>query len=319
MGAVKALCCTDTPMAFSTAVFFRSTRRRVTILVAIVCLLALAGLWVTSRRVAQNSPDRTDTSSVVKKRKPIHTATVLADPDVAEILVAGTDSQTSSTTPHKAVKHTFVHIPKTGGSALEKIVGETIDDPSGFMKPHHRRGQRCSRRHIPPSWFEESTSPYAGTQSFTVLRNPYARLISEYRFMCWGPRKTAVMKKILKKDDLGTVVECKRNYAQMNEYINAVLPTANKDPEIASLTDCHFIPQAEYAKGVDHVLCSAAEVQHYVKQNLLAKLHQDPAKFREQKLYEDTAAQFNGRVLAKINKEYAEDFKLCGWAMLSPP
>ena len=67
------------------------------------------------------------------------------------------------------------------------------------------------------------------------------------------------------------------------------------------------------------MLCSAAQVQQYVKQNLLAKLYKDPSNFREQKLYQETAAQFNGRVLAKINKEYADDFKLCGWTMLSPP
>lgn len=288
-------------------------------MLGIACLLALAGLWVVSRRVAQNSPDLTNTSAVVKKLEPIHIAAVLAEPAVAEThLVVGTDSHTTSTTRRKAIKHTFVHIPKTGGSALEKIVGQTIENPSA-INAINLRGQRCSRRHVPPSWFEESASPYAGTQSFTVLRNPYARVISEYRFMCWGPRKTAVMKKLLKKGDLGTVEECKRNYAQMNDYIDTVLPTANKDPEIASLTDCHFIPQSEYAKGVDHVLCSAAQVQQYVKQNLLAKLYKDPSNFREQKLYQETAAQFNGRVLAKINKEYADDFKLCGWTMLSPP
>ena len=222
-------------MAFSTAVFLRSPRRRITILLGIACLLALAGLWVVSRRVAQNSPDLTNTSAVVKKLEPIHIAAVLAEPAVAEThLVVGTDSHTTSTTRRKAIKHTFVHIPKTGGSALEKIVGQTIENPSA-INAINLRGQRCSRRHVPPSWFEESASPYAGTQSFTVLRNPYARVISEYRFMCWGPRKTAVMKKLLKKGDLGTVEECKRNYAQMNDYIDTVLPTANKDPEIASL------------------------------------------------------------------------------------
>ena len=217
------------------------------------------------------------------------------------------------------IKHVYVHIPKTGGTKVEGYLGETLDKE---LSRHPKQvinevGKGCTKKHIPPAWFTVAEfSPYTNTESFTIVRNPYARLISEYKYMCWGPRKTRTMKELLGKTDLGPVEKCKRNMDQMNDYFDAVLPKVNIEPEIAHLTDCHFVPQTEYVKGVDHVFCSARQVQDHIIANFPNADKDEVATFRDPKMYESTAMQFRPEVLRKINHEYAGDFKLCGWKML---
>jgi len=231
----------------------------------------------------------------------------------------GKEKKAANSAPDSSVKHVYVHIPKTGGTKVEGYLGETLDKE---LSRHRKQvinevGQGCTKKHIPPAWFTVAEfSPYTNTETFTILRNPYARLISEYKYMCWGPRKTGTMKELLGKTDLGPIEECKRNIDQMNDYFDAVLPKVNIEPEIARLTDCHFIPQTVYVKGVDHVFCTAQQVQDHIIANFPNVDKDEVLTFRDPKMYESTAKQFRPEVLRKINHEYAGDFKLCGWKML---
>merc|ERR1712153_116715 len=98
----------------------------------------------------------------------------------------GKEKKAANSAPDSSVKHVYVHIPKTGGTKVEGYLGETLDKE---LSRHRKQvinevGQGCTKKHIPPAWFTVAEfSPYTNTESFTILRNPYARLISEYKYM----------------------------------------------------------------------------------------------------------------------------------------
>ena len=190
-------------------------------------------------------------------------------------------------------------------------------------------GGRCTKKHVPPAWFRDyDKSPYKDAEMFTFVRYPYARLISEYKYICWleadfydvtrGQRKTSKMKQILEKEEIGTTSACRKDMGQMNDYFDALLPAVNTDTKLAKLTDCHFVPQAEYLKGVDNqlVFCTAAELQAHIKSRFPSVDQKLLENFHDQNTYHDVVRKLRPDVLQKINTEYADDFKLCGWKMV---
>jgi hypothetical protein len=104
----------------------------------------------------------------------------------------------------------FVHIPKTGGTAIESIASDanitwsichfgipkniliisfnlTRCLPDGLKHdwPWKPKFNQCPWWHVPPAYIEAffpEHNPYAGADLFTVVRNPYERTISEYYY-----------------------------------------------------------------------------------------------------------------------------------------
>jgi len=124
----------------------------------------------------------------------------------------------------------FMHIPKTGGTALRNALPGTplgganrsnwrnITPPAKFM---HTGIDRCFWGHIPPAVFGQMSELYAGCDTFCVVRNPVTRMVSEYLFR-HGKCKVASFEKWVRK--------------QMKET----------NPHRSS---CHWIPQSVYVVG----------------------------------------------------------------------
>jgi hypothetical protein len=95
----------------------------------------------------------------------------------------------------------FVHITKTGGSAIEKAGAKeeiiwgachymNISDVGcsnpdlNYVSPDYQSYAKTSPWHTPPkilkTQYSISESPYRGADLFAVVRNPYDRVISEY-------------------------------------------------------------------------------------------------------------------------------------------
>jgi hypothetical protein len=129
----------------------------------------------------------------------------------------------------------FVHITKTGGSSIEEWgmahgYRWGIHDPGLRGKElaknlRNKSGIPCtSKWHVPPRYF--AVNPYTGRRTFTVVRNPYTRLVSE--FFC----------------PFAGVREKRPTRAFFNRWIRDLV---RQDNIVSGL------PQAEYLP-VDHVL-----------------------------------------------------------------
>lgn len=72
----------------------------------------------------------------------------------------------------------FIHIPKTGGSSIEKWLQQ--HGKVRFLDPYPRPITRVSPQHFPISDIARIFSSDWWSWAFTVVRNPYDRIESEY-------------------------------------------------------------------------------------------------------------------------------------------
>mmetsp|Transcript_13416 Transcript_13416/g.32307 ORF Transcript_13416/g.32307 Transcript_13416/m.32307 type:complete len:315 (+) Transcript_13416:66-1010(+) len=151
----------------------------------------------------------------------------------------------------------FIHIPKTGGSAIEYAAAMANVTwsvchfdlkkkwcPSSQKKRSPakvHRVHRISAFHVPPALLEpddDATKYIDDAELFTVVRDPYDRLLSHYYYI----------KRIMKQADSNV-----NDPDKLNSWIKKKLsPMAealkNKKPNSTSYfqSDGHFIPQYDY-------------------------------------------------------------------------
>ena len=113
----------------------------------------------------------------------------------------------------KGLSLEFVHITKTGGSAVEEAAArESLTWGLCHFERRPSYGPGCRRPtfgwpltppkihsesvplfagelwHTPPSWFVDP-NPYQGAATFTIVRNPYDRIVSEYYCTFFGAHR----------------------------------------------------------------------------------------------------------------------------------
>lgn len=154
----------------------------------------------------------------------------------------------------------FVHIPKAGGSSLEVLgakfgiawsachwltkYGET-DCPGHPIRPQLHHAHNVKNWHVPPIHFDASKAPfnpYDNATLFTVVRDPYSRMVSEYKYnkwvRNWDPFDASKLNAFL--------IRRLRRLANDNSSSNVYF-----------MGDGHFIPQVDFIRGNEdrmHVL-----------------------------------------------------------------
>lgn len=212
----------------------------------------------------------------------------------------------------------FVHISKTAGTTIEQQAYLSgINWGSCIWKKTHLCEGRYKKRHFPlnedeipfnfsgvpwhtpPHWLKPN--PFKGVKTFTVVRNPYDRVISEYYCNHVGYRG----------DDKG-----KANV--MNKWIRQKLSS----PEL--MNKPHFLPQHYYVQNklgenvIDHLVRyenlnqEFSELMKKYSLNItLANRANAPAKKTLSK------ANFTQKTINMINKIFKEDFELLGYSMMT--
>lgn len=89
---------------------------------------------------------------------------------------------------HKCI---FVHIPKTGGTSIEKVIWPLKSDRvienlwMGFIKEHYNKYQTGGLQHLTSSQIrnEVGVEVFNSYYKFSVVRNPWEKAISQYIYM----------------------------------------------------------------------------------------------------------------------------------------
>ena len=236
----------------------------------------------------------------------------------------------------------FVHVPKTGGTFVEKLFQEKLDFDVGMygqnpittattqgdeeaVKELHMR--KCSFWHLPTRIIlrtaSKTTFPWGAKwvnqPKFTVVRDPLKRLISEYNYVQahdWGRRiliRFCSVCKILTPQDM-----CKPEI--FNDIVYNLLVQVF-DKRRMRILNCHYCPQIEYLTDTT----GSQHVRYVLKQEKLTEqmllfldklghtvTKEDISSFsNNHKTPECTvsASQLTRRTLEKVISVYKEDFE----------
>jgi len=216
---------------------------------------------------------------------------VAAVPEEA-IVLPHVDAKLFVPPARKRDKLEFVHIPKTGGSAIEYVgslsnvtwgvchwLARPLAGP-GCHKPdwkgfdaRQKIGDKeiiWEQWHIPPRYVPE-ISPYQNKKLFAVVRNPYERFISEFYCPYTGWNKVDWSRANRDFDDpMGTTIDEARKWGNFkkqagpqekkNETPNKLNEFLMERLEKKVKWTAHYIPMAHYVYDeegnqiVDHVL-----------------------------------------------------------------
>lgn len=75
----------------------------------------------------------------------------------------------------------FVHIPKTGGTSVEQALRKTPGVSQAIWFPHKNSFSKCTLQHMDAEVHKVAIPPAFYDWGFAIVRNPYARIASEYR------------------------------------------------------------------------------------------------------------------------------------------
>jgi hypothetical protein len=126
------------------------------------------------------------------------------------------------------LKTTFLHIPKTGGTTVKRLLGiRHFDNPNPNVIPSPQH-LNCARLRI-----QLGDPKYDSYFKFTFVRNPWTRLVSEY---FWRKR--------LQRQAIDMT---------FREFADYATGFVRGDCYYSQPLGDHFIPQVEYTTDVDQV------------------------------------------------------------------
>ena len=195
----------------------------------------------------------------------------------------------------------FIHIPKNAGTSIEYISKKNNilwgKDYQFNLTENEIENllENKSIWHVPPKYLPTDNNPYKKYINFAIIRNPYDRIISEYKYY--------------------------KNIENIKDYnINIFIKDIyHKYKENKFYYGCHFIPQSEFIYGYpkcDEILrFETLDSDFY---NLLNKY-----KYRQMKLPQKNKSYGNTTIdslnkdsIEIINKIYKDDFENFGYKLI---
>jgi len=191
----------------------------------------------------------------------------------------------------------FIHIPKNGGTSIENT-GKEHNINWGKNLKLNLKEKRCSYWHLPIKYINPKY--YKNKVLFCIVRNPYNRIVSEYKFITKNKKK-------LSGKNLNLFVKEKLEEYKNDKFIN----------------DCHIMPQTEFIKDKNGKLLKNLEILKFENlendfQKLLKKYNYPKMNLRnDNKTPKDiTYKDLNDESINLINDFYSEDFSFFNYSKI---
>jgi hypothetical protein len=191
----------------------------------------------------------------------------------------------------------FIHITKTAGTSIEdwgykNSILWGYKNKSYFQKFTHKNlANNVSKWHVPPLFFHEN--PYMNKKTFTCVRNPYTRMISEY-YCPWSGSKNA--------------------YKQDKDEFNVwIVNLVRKTDKVSGIPQYLYMP-VDYIIHFETLQKDFTDMIHTFDLSLdtilphVNKSKSTHTKFSVKDLYPQT--------IKIINEKYKKDFEIFGYDQL---
>lgn len=209
-----------------------------------------------------------------------------------------------------------IHIPKTGGTAIEQFfhaLGDMTWGTRSWVGQLRLRGRWYELQHLSlPELKWLSQADFQGFESFAVVRNPYSRLVSEYHWRC--ALSEHGNESLQRSRDFAAFLSAIPRVAdhrwpfllrhESQKYVNFLI---------------HVRPQHQYVCGldgqpmVDEILRFESLGPEFAR--LVARRGLKSTTVRSPSA-KNALAFYDRSMLDRVNDIYAEDFRLGGYPMV---
>lgn len=208
-----------------------------------------------------------------------------------------------------------IHIPKTGGTAIENFfhaMGDMVWGKESWVGAEHLHQRWYELQHLSIFELYSFTGEFRNFHSFAVIRNPYSRLLSEFHWRRSPHRQeVAPLWSFDSLEDLVWAIPLEID-TQWRDCVNR-----------ASKKQTNFLV---HVRPQHHYVCTAAGLQVVKELLRFERLKEDfNGLLGRYGLYTDRirtppekkfAECFNREILDRVNMLYARDFSLGGYEML---
>ncbi|WP_287123975.1 sulfotransferase family 2 domain-containing protein [Chromohalobacter sp.] len=189
----------------------------------------------------------------------------------------------------------FSHIPKTGGTSLEKTMeaaGVKISLWSNKLHENKREGFPCSPQHWHNYIVKELFPDFEN--KFAVVRNPLDRIVSEYKHRArWSLKNN-------------------RTLRPFSEWLDFVIGEYSRN---AYFLDNHIRPQAEFVDSSTSIFKIENGLEGAIKYACDILNMESPENILSLNKGADINVDINGAVLNKVRSIYNEDLELFGYEL----
>lgn len=210
-----------------------------------------------------------------------------------------------------------IHIPKTGGTAIEAqfdALGDLTCGSEGWFGVEQRDGRWYEFQHLSMTELQTlSHSQYADFESFAVVRNPYHRLLSDYtwRRHIQKAYPSAAIPAFASFDAFIQSIP-----RDINTCWNAYVNNANREDAnflIHVRPQYHYIAKYDELNGLNHIL-TFERLKDEIE-TILTPRDIPTSQFRNGTEI-DIAAHFTRTQLDIVNAIYERDFQAFSYEMI---